>query len=392
MSDSNVHLNDCEVSATEKSRLLIVCGEYCPSKIDDDLSLMSETEQSESCVKLSSSPSSVSEIRPATLEKFSNEVCLAPDSLPQEVSSGKVHDSSFDGENTEKQLAAWHENKTYCERSSKHDGCQLKKTEGVFKVIGKGTTLMKTLNFPTVIVKHLSRTLEKSKVYYIILELETEEFTGNIPAVMFSSPYSHRTTRYGELLPLGLMRNSKSFYLTPLLQRKRFKRLFRSGSSLKIKMFMPGQALDGRRDCWNRYDLSKPIMQQLAKEYIEWDIGRMSSHIFHRVIPLKHRTKNSKRMERNKTSLQRKPHETAVIILEDMEISPESFYRTYLPFLTNSKLIVQDNSLGYCKALIPRTRSTKPNIDKDIKYSIFTRELLSCPYELDTYWCLSVIT
>jgi len=387
MSDSNVHLNDCEVCATEKSRSLIVCGEYCPSKIDDDLSLTSE-----SCVKLSSSPSSVSEFRPASLEKLSNDVCLAPDSLPQEVSSGKIHDSSFDGENTKKQLAEWYENKTYCERRSKHDGCQLKKTKDVFKVIGKGTKLMKTLNFPTVIVKHLSRTLEKSKVYYIILELETEGSTGNIPAVMFSNPNSHRTTRYGELLPLGLMKNSKSFYLTPLLQRRRFRRLFRSGSSLKIKMLLPGQALGGRRDCWNRYDLSKPIMQQLAKEYIEWDIGRMSSHIFHRVIPLKHRIKNSKRRERNKTSLQRKPRETAVVILEDMEIYPESFYRTYLLFITNSKLIFKDNSEGYCKAIFPRTRSTKPNIDKDINYSIFNRELLSCPNELDTYWCLSVIT
>jgi len=391
MSGSNIHLNDCEVCATEKSRSLILCGEYCHSKIDEDLSLMSETELSDSCVKLSSSPSSFSEFCTGSPEKLPNDICLAPHSIPHEDSSVKVHASSFAGENTEKKLAAKYENKICWEKSSKHDGFRLKKTKNVFEVIGKGTKLMKIMNFPTVIVKHLSGTFEKSKVYYIILELETEESTRNIPAVMFSNPYANRTTRYGELLPLGLMKNSKSFYLTPLLQRKRFRRVFRSGSSLKIKMFIPGRALD-RGDCWDRYDLSKPCLQKLIKEYIWLDIGRMSRHFFHRVIPLKHRIKNSKRMERNKTSLQRKPHDTVVVILEDIEISPESFYRTYLPFITNSKLIVQDSGVEYSRALIPETRSTKLNIDKDIKYSIFNRELLNCQNELDTNWCISVIT
>jgi len=370
---------------------MIVCGECSPSKMDDDLSLMSETELSESCIKLGSSPSSFCEFRTSSPEKLFSDVCPSPDSNPQEDSLSKVDANSFAGENTGNKLAAKYENKTYREKVSKHDGWQLEKMD-VFKVIGKGTTLMKRMNFPTVIVKHLSGTLKKSKVYYIILELETEESTGNIPAVMFSNPFAHRTTRHGELLPFGLMKNSKSFYLTPLLQRKRFRRAFRSGCSLKIKMLKAGRALDDRGDCWNRYDLSKPTMQKLVKEFIELDIGRMSSHIFHRLIPLKHRIKNCKRTERNQTSLQRKPHETAVVNLEDLEIPSETFYRTYLPFITNSKPIVQDSSLGYNKALFSRTLSTKLNSDKDIKYSIFNRGLMSCPDELDTYWGISVIT
>jgi len=188
------------------------------------------------------------------------------------------------------------------------------------------------------------------------------------------------------------MKNSKSFYLTPLLQRKRFRRVFCSGCSLKIKLLIPGRALDDRGDCWNRYDLSKPPMQKLAKEFIELDIRRMSSHIFHRVIPLKHRIKNSKQTGRNKTSLKRKQRESAVVNLEDVEISPDSFYRTYLRFITNPKLLVQDSCVGYSKAPFSRTLSTKLNIDKDINYSMFNRELLSCPDELDTYWCISGIT
>jgi len=388
MCDSNILLNDCKLRVTEKTQSLFVCGEYCPSKMDDDLSLVSETELSESCVKLCSSPSSFSEFRTSSLEKLSD-VCLSADSNPQVDYPGQVHASSFAVENTKKKWAARYENKTSCKKSSTHDGCQLKKIENVFKVIGKGTRLMKRMNFPTVIVKNVSGTLEKSKVYYVILELETKESKGNIPAVMFSSPYAHRTTRYGELLPLGLMRNSKSSYLTPLLQRKRFKRVFRSGCSLNIKVLILGRGLDDRGDCWNRYDLSKPSMQKLTKEFIELDIRRMSSHIFNRVIPLKHRIKNSKQIKRNKTSLHRKQRETEVVNLEDMEISPETFYSTYLPFITKPKLLVQDSGVGYSKALFSRTQSTKLNIDKDINYSIFNRELLSCPHELDTYWCIS---
>jgi len=392
MCDSNILLNDCKLRVTEKTQSLFVCGEYCPSKMDDDLSLVSETELSESCVKLCSSPSSFSEFRTSSLEKLSD-VCLSADSNPQVDYPGQVHASSFAVENTKKKGAAKYENKTSCKKSSTHDGCQLKKIENVFKVIGKGTTLMKTMNFPTVIVKNLSGTLEKSKVYYIILELEMKESKRNIPAVMFSSPYAHRTTRYGELLPLGLMKNSKSSYLTPLLQRKRFRRVFRSGCSLKIKCLIPGRVLDDRGDCWNRYDLSKPTMQKLAKEFIELDIGRMSSHIYHRVIPLKHRIKNRNQMERNKASLQRKQRKTQLVNLEGMEISPESFYRRYLPFITsNRKLLVLDSSVGYSKALFSRTLSTKLNIDKDINNSIFNRELLSSPDELDTFWCISGIT
>jgi len=391
MCDSNILLNDCKSRVTQKSHSLILCGEYSPSKMDDDLSLMSETELSESCIKLSSSPSSFSEFRASPTEKFPNDVCLSPDSIQQEDSSGKVHASSFAGNNTENKWTAKYENRTYREKSSKHDRLRLKKLD-VFKVIGKGTTVMKTINFPTVIVKHLTGTLETSKVYYIILELETEESTGNIPALLFTSPYAHRTTRYGELLPLGLMKNSKSFYLTPLLQRRRFRRVFRSGCALKIKLLIPELALDDRGDCWNRYDLSKPAIWKLAKEFIELDIGRMSSHIFHRIIPIKHRIKNSKRLEMNKTSLQRKPHETAMVNLEGMEIPSESFYCTYSPFINNSKPIVQDSSVGYSKAPFSRTLSTKLNIDKDIKYSNFNWELMSCPDKLDTYWCISDIT
>jgi hypothetical protein len=60
--------------------------------------------------------------------------------------------------------------------------------EDIFEVISKGTELMKSMNFPKVIVKNITSVLEKAKVYNVILEVETDYFVGQIPALIFSSP------------------------------------------------------------------------------------------------------------------------------------------------------------------------------------------------------------
>jgi len=350
MCDSNVISDDCKLCFTERRQSLTVIGEYCPSKIDNDRSLMSEN-------PLNSSPC-FNDFRTASSEKQSSNICPRPKSIQQEDFSGKVNTSPFASEDTAKKLAAKSENRSYLEKSSKHDGHELKNIEDVFEVIGKGTKLMKKMNFPTVIVKNILGSFEKSRVYHIILELRTEEFTENIPAVMFSSPYAHRRTKFGELLPLRIIRNSKSFHLTPLLQKKRFRRVFRKGCSLKIKMFTPGRVLDDRGHCWSRYDHSRLATQNLLKEVIVLDIRRLCSHIFHTAIPVKHRNKSSKRMQRNKTRLQRKSNETWLVNLKAEEIPTESFDRTYTPFRINSKPLKQGNKKGKSKALFSKSQST----------------------------------
>jgi len=370
MCDSNIIFNECkfgcELCATERSQSSIMIGEDCPSKTDHD---------------------SFNEYRTSSSEKqLSDDVCCSPDSIQQEDFSRKVHTSIFKSENTEKKLASRSENQTRLKKSFKNDGRQGKKKEDVFEVICKGTKLMKTMNFPTVIVKHISRNFEKSRLYHILLELTTKEFTVNIPAIMFSSPYAHRKTRFGELLPLGLMKNSKSFYLTPILQRKRFRPVFRSGCSLKIKLLIPGRAHVEHGGCWNKYDLSWPIMKNLPKKFIERDIRQMCSHIFNRVIPLRHRIQKCKQMQRNKTSLRRKPSKTWVANLEDEDTPLESVERTYPHFGIKSKILKQNHRVDNSQAFFTKSCSTKMNAVKDINYSILNRESLSFPDELDTYW------
>jgi len=337
MSDSNVIFNDFKLCFTERIRTLTRIGGYYSSKVNNDRSWMSEN----SFPKSNFSPS-FNEFRTASSEKLLSNVCLRPDGFSQEDFSAKVHTSSFSREYTEKKLAAKPGNRNYLKKSFKLDGNELKKIEDVFEVVGKGTTLMNIMNFPTVIVKHITGSFEKSRVYHVILQVRTEAFTGSIPALLFSSPYAHRRTRFGELLPLGFMKNTNSVYLTPLLLRKRFKRVFRKGCSLKIKVFVPGRVLDDLGYSWNRYDLSRPAMQNLLKEFIELDIRRMFSFIFHKFLPAKHRIRNSKLMQRNKTSLQRKLHQKWVVNLEDEKTPPESFDRTNPQFRINSKRLKQD--------------------------------------------------
>merc|ERR1719233_950821 len=135
-----------------------------------------------------------------------------------------------------------------------------------------------------------------------MLELEIDEYKRKLPAVMFSSPYAHRKTRFAELLPLGLMKNTTSFYLTPILHRKRFRRVFRKGCCFKINSLIPGRAIDGNLEgSWSRYDFSKKSMRGLAMELLELDISQMSLHIFKTVIPLKNRIKHRKKTRTSNT-------------------------------------------------------------------------------------------
>jgi len=112
------------------------------------------------------------------------------------------------------------------------------KSMDLFQVVSKGTKLMKSINMPTVIVKVHRRNLDKSMLYYVILESKT----GGIPAVMFSNPYAHKKTRFAELLPLYFAKSSKSVCLKPILRRKRWRRVFHRGFFFKVKTLLQERA------------------------------------------------------------------------------------------------------------------------------------------------------
>merc|ERR1719233_887668 len=124
-------------------------------------------------------------------------------------------------------------------------------------------------------------------VYYVIVESETEGNPWKVPAVMFSNPYAHKETRYAELLPLSLVKCSKSVCLKPMLQRKSWRRVFRRGFFLKVQTLLKGRAFDSSREnSWNMYDIRYKVMQNVLREFIGRDISQFSLYFTNEVMPL----------------------------------------------------------------------------------------------------------
>jgi len=370
----NLPLKDWKVHVRERTQSLTTGDECGPLKTGDAFSLVSWPELSESLdPKLRRTTKCYyNSFRSTPREQLSDDISLSRNSTPCEESSGTVVASL---------------------KSYPKQGSQFNKFDDALEVICKGTKLMKTINFPTVIVKHLAGTLDKSKVYYINLEVTTENFTWELPAIMFSSPYARKKTRFAELLPFGLMKISKSFCLTPILQRKHFRRLFHSGFTFKIKSLIPGRAFDVcRENCWNRYDLRETNMQSLPTEIIEFDIKQMSLHIFKTIWPLKHRAKHSKGLRRSNTSEQRKLRSLGRVNLEEMEIPSDTADLKHTPFCKKIEPPRLGSNGGSTIWDFSIKLPPKINTNKNDQPDTFQKDSLTCLDELDKYCCISVIT
>lgn len=154
------------------------------------------------------------------------------------------------------------------------------------QVVRKGTKFMKSLNYPTVLIKLLTGNLEKSTVHYLILEFETGELTGEVPAVIFSCPYAHRKTKYAELLPLLGEKSKSSGTFEPMLRSKIYKRAFRIGNSFKVKALIPKRAFNGSAEYpWNRYDLRNKESHNRVLRFLDLDINQMSCSIINTLKP-----------------------------------------------------------------------------------------------------------
>jgi len=119
----------------------------------------------------------------------------------------------------------------------------------ILDVVGKGTKLMKSIKFPTVIVKLRTLNLKKSTMYYVVLEIETEGSRHKVPALMFSNPHDPRKTKLAELLPLSHVKCPRSIIrLTPMMDRKRYRYIIRRGFSFKVISLIPGRAFGSDRE------------------------------------------------------------------------------------------------------------------------------------------------
>jgi len=215
-------------------------------------------------------------------EQYRSELRL--DRIPTESStsscaSEKAKAGYFDSPKTDKNVLSMRiVRKTNVLDRKPHRQFQLGNFNDIFEVLGKGTKLMKSINYPTVIVKLQTGNLKKSTMYYVILEIETEEYKRTVPALMFTNPYAHRQTKLAELLPLAFVKSSKStICLAPMMARKRYRYVIRRGFSFKIISLIPGGALDGSREnSWNTYDIRIKALRNQLREFIENDINQLT--------------------------------------------------------------------------------------------------------------------
>jgi len=270
---------------------------------------------------------------------------------------------------------------------------ELKRTKDIIEVLGKGTKLMKSMNFPTVIVKLLASKLDKGKVYYVMLEVDTAELIGEIPALMFSYPCAHKKTSFAEMLPMGVIRDSKSSFVTPILQRKRYRRVFSKSCFFKIKSLIAGREIAGcGGNLWNRYDLTQRTMKNFIKEVIEMDLREMALHFMNIILPLKHRTKKNKRSRSIKASTKRK--DGGNFNFEQGELSKSISDSTRSHFTQSCEMLglvkKVGGNFGYYREIPLMVNMVK---DKKCDWRTTTiKTANSSDEQLDKYWCISDFT
>jgi len=173
------------------------------------------------------------------------------------------------------------------------------RNEGVvdsLDIIGKGTRLMKSLRLPTVLVRVPNRELFKSRVYYVLLETESEDFPRKIiPAIMQSDASSRWRTQFAELLPLSAEADiNGQTSVTPLLYKRRYKSLFVEGCSFKILALESGRFVEADESLpWNEWKLNLTAMRNMITEILYRDIEKMPASMIKRATQCRTRNYSS---------------------------------------------------------------------------------------------------
>jgi len=162
--------------------------------------------------------------------------------------------------------------------------------EGVqeIEVVSEGSKVMKMMKLPSVFIRVPKGHLQKSRVYYVLLQSESYEL-GAIPAVMLSNPYDDWKTQTAELLPLLPKPNlmwARTISLTPMLCESRYKRMFCKGSSFKVQAIKGGRFERCGKIPWNRWNLKLDAIRIMLTDSIYRDIRGMPSDMVKRLIPV----------------------------------------------------------------------------------------------------------
>jgi len=201
-----------------------------------------------------------------------------------------------------------HEAVKYASESCCNGQKLAERIEGVdrIEVTGEGSKLMMSMKLPTVFIRMLKGDLIKSKVYYCIIQSESEQDLREIPAVLLSNPLDVWTTQSAELLPLCVqhdVRNPRCASLTPMLLRLRWKRMFSRGSSFKVKAIKGGRSIDQPGKIpWNVWNLNLSSTRMMITEKIYQDIREIPSDMIKRVLPPKSNNNSTPRIRNSSIS------------------------------------------------------------------------------------------
>jgi len=258
--------------------------------------------------------------------------------------------------------------------------------------ISEGSKLMKSIKLPTVFTRIKNYNLQHSMVYYVTLEADSEEFVGQIPALMFSShSCSCKKTDLAELLPLRVNRYEWSEFLSlaPMLRRGCWKRMFRKGYNFKIIALSSIRVVDWSVECpWKLWNLNIKEMQKVAIDIIYEDIRQIPKNIL----------KSLKTLKCNETFIESKSFsEKKVLRLSQISSkktelsvsSEESKLSDYCSNLEFTGLAVRGGSsfAEWFKTIPPNVR-----VDQNFKCklgTILTKDNFSDVQRLEKYLCIS---
>jgi len=169
------------------------------------------------------------------------------------------------------------------------DKGRLKRNSMRIQVVSRGTRLMWTMKFPTVIIQIKNKKLQNSMIYYIVLK-SVGRYIGDILCLLFTSNNRSENKQTAELLPLCMVpsrNHSRSFKLGPMLLQERYSCLFENGCTFKVMAIESGRRADLREMLWNNYNVKKFEIHDLLSKLLSIDISLVPSHMLKRITPLR---------------------------------------------------------------------------------------------------------
>jgi len=189
-------------------------------------------------------------------------------------------------------------------RRKTSDIVRLKRDSIRIEVVSRGTRLMRTMKFPTVIVQIKKKKLQNSMIYYIVLK-SVGRYVGDILCLLFTSNNRSENMQKAELLPLCMVpskNRSRSFKLNPMLLQERYRCLFENGCTFKVKAIESGRGVNFRERLWKNYNVKNIEIHDLLSRLLYIDISRAPSHMLKRMTPLRNTEGLSERISGRRKS------------------------------------------------------------------------------------------